>query len=78
MGIRVKKPSVKALKQKKDKYSNMISWLLSIPECELSDDMIRLYADKEKNNYSTQWLEFQILDKCQKELDDLIEWNDSF
>lgn len=54
---------------------DFIKWLASLPPCELSDEMLEFHNQMTTENKSVEWFEFTILDKCEEEVDSLIEWN---
>lgn len=66
-------------KNEKKELSKTIKWLISLPDGEMSDKMMSLkqqYIASGKNE--PKWLEFQILDKCEEELLELMKWNKNF
>lgn len=56
----------------------IIDWLTSIPQDELSDKMLELAKQMNKENHPVEWLKFQFLDKCEEEINNFIEWNEIF
>lgn len=53
------------------KYENMIFWLLTIPECELSDSMLLAKSKLNNDIEFIEYLEKELFD----EIVELFEWN---
>jgi hypothetical protein len=65
--------SVEKIQRKE--LTKTIKWLISLPDGEASDKIISLRRQMAKEKQDLKWLEFQILDKCEEEVRDFIEWN---
>jgi hypothetical protein len=65
--------SVEKIQRKE--LTKTIKWLLTLPDGEASDKILNLRHQMIKEKQTLKWLEFQILDKCEQEVKDFIEWN---
>jgi hypothetical protein len=65
-------------KQNNHKFNQAILWLLTIPTEELSDSMVLAHQRMQEEEQNEIWLVDYFENNLKEEIEEFIEWNDTF
>jgi hypothetical protein len=65
-------------KQNNHKFNQAILWLLTIPTEELSDSMVLAHKRMQEEDQNEIWLVDYFENNLKEEIEEFIEWNDTF